>query len=256
MTTKRPTTDLTSWPEGALRGCARHAERPDVRARAIAELERRAQRPWLSGAEKIIAIVNLLAVLGLISIAFWLSGCSFPAEGTGAVACEDCYRPPHFPGAHIEPSPPADTEADASSSGGDTDAPAESSEGDESSGTPEDGTSSDGSSEGSESSTGEPPFEEAHCDASCPEGDALEPSEAQAGGTLRGCYCASPCDSDDDCGALEHCEPLFGRCTIACASDADCMGFASPPGSMACTLWWDDVDHNTHLCTYWNEDAP
>lgn len=72
---KRPTTDLTSWPEGALRGCARHAERSDVRARAAAELRRREHRPWLSGAEKIVFALNLIAVLGLVAIAFLLSGC-------------------------------------------------------------------------------------------------------------------------------------------------------------------------------------
>lgn len=256
---KRPTTDLTSWPEGALRGCARHAERPDVRARAAAELIRRSHRPWLTGAEKIIALVNLVAVLGLVSIAFWLTGCSFVSEGTGAVGCKTCYRPPKpgpYPSHHPNDIGPSTDEGESSSSG---DVPGSTSDDpgiDPGSTTADEQSEGTGSSSES-SSTGESAeYEPAHCDMTCPAGDALQPSEAQAGGTFPGCYCATPCESDDECGPLEHCEPFFGRCTVWCMGDADCLMLDSPPGSMACTLWWDGPDDFVHFCSYWNEDAP
>lgn len=251
--TKRPTTDLTSWPEGALRASFRQAQDREMQVAIGRELDRRTQKPWLTGVEKIIFAVNLLAVLGLASIAFWLSGCSFPSEGTGPIACEDCYRPPHpgpFPSSKPNNIGPDDT---GSSDAGDSDA--------ESSTTAEpDGTSEGSSSttwEGTEeSSTGEAPIDHAHCDMTCPVGDALQPTPEQAQGSFGGCYCASPCATDDDCGAYEWCDPFFSRCTVACMSADDCMPIAMPPGSMVCDLWWNDADHFTHFCSYWNEDAP
>lgn len=182
-----------------------------------------------------------------------------------------------------------DTAADA---GGSTDAstssttaPASSAVDDQTSGTAGDssaaGATGDGSStsEGAESSsTGEVPtpcettddcpegewcpsnpntcrpiYDVGHCDMTCPAGDAIQPSAEQAGGTFPGCYCAAPCESDEGCNDLEHCDAFFGRCTIACMGERDC--YTIDPG-LSCTLWWNSAEDFVHFCAYFNEDAP
>lgn len=227
--TKRPNTDLTSWPEGALRGCARHAERPEVRARASAELERRTHRPWLSDAEKIVALVNLIAVAGLISIAFWLSGCAFPEEGEGVPACEDCYRPPRPDGYPIDlPAPgEATTVDDPTVASGDGDASTD--EGSTDDGPATSDTSSSSTDESGSSSTGEETYEPAHCDMTCPD----DAQRVVPPGVIA-CYCATPCADDSDCGALEWCDPFFARCVIGCSQVTDCL--AIDP-LLSCYTW-------------------
>lgn len=215
--------------------------------------------PWLSRREKIAFVVHCIACAILVAVVFLLTpGCSFVAEGTGAVGCEDCYRPPHpgpYPSHHPNDIGPSTDEGESSSGGIDPGSTSGDPETDPGSTTDAEGEST--GAESSSSSTGEAAgYEPAHCDMTCPAGDALQPSEAQAGGTFPGCYCATPCTADDECGPLEHCEPFFDRCTVWCMSDADCLMLDSPPGSMACTLWWDGPDDFVHFCAYWNEDAP
>ena len=71
---RRPITDLTSWPDGALAATYRSSRDLAVRDTMMREILRReTPRPWLTGAEKIIFGINLFAVLALIAIAFWMS---------------------------------------------------------------------------------------------------------------------------------------------------------------------------------------
>lgn len=211
-------------------------------------------KPWLSPDRlvEMIAWAGFTAIAIIVALA--LSSCTFPEEGEGIPACEDCFRPPR-PGPFQSSRPSDDSSTSAA------DPTAASGGGDAST---DDGSSEDGGAgteeSGESSSTGGPAeYEPAHCDMTCPAGDALEPSAEQAGGTWPGCYCATPCGSDDDCGAEEHCEPFFGRCTIACMASADCAVMLIPEDPEAvvdCTLWWNDAEHFVHFCTYAYEDAP
>ncbi len=227
------------------------------------------ERPWLTRRDRVQFIVWCIFLATCLAIVFALTpGCSFPEEGV-ALGDPDHYRPPHPDGVHLPQhdadatsTPPDSDDSDGSEESGST---AEPSSEAESSSTPPDSDSSSESPPGESSDTGqdtgEPePYEPAHCDMSCPAGDALEPTEAQSNNPDAGCYCGAPCEDDADCGTLEHCEPLFGQCTIACTMGGDCyrsgMTANDPEAVVACELWWNDAEHYTHFCVYAYEDAP
>ena len=210
-------------------------------------------RSWLAPEQIVLGIAYAgFAALVLLILAALAVGCSFPEEGIPVDTCPDCYRPPRDPGHHID-MPPASTSA-----GRETDAGGDGSGSSESTG---DGVGTEDSTTGAESSssgdasssTGDEPYEPAHCDTSCPEGDAIQPSPEQSEGNFGGCYCATPCESDVDCAPHEWCDPFFGRCTVPCQNQDDC---AQVDGELACDLWWNDAEHFTHFCSYPNEDAP
>lgn len=200
--------------------------------------------------------LDVLALMSAMLLALMLCACTFPEEGEPLQGCPSCYRPPHDPGHHIDPSAPAgdgsggasrssisgwgeesSTGGDAKSEGG----------GETSTSTDESGGESSGSS-----STGEAAYEPAHCDT--PDDWSICPDNAvqihAPDDPLFSCYCATSCASDDDCAPHEWCDPFFAACTVWCDSVQEC---AALDAVMTCTLWWLDADTFTRACAYPNE---
>jgi hypothetical protein len=162
-----------------------------------------------------------------------LAACGFPSEGTGEVANPTHYSPPRPDGHRIDldPDGPASS-TDTDTTDGTGPAADESSDDEDSSGPGE--TGEDSSAGGSSSSsTGEPAeYDDAHCDASCPEADRIREYNTD----FPYCVCAPTCSDFHNCDGTpcHDAEPNVKRCYFDPYDDG-CPSVLMAPG-----LLWDD----------------